>query len=97
MKDCGSTGPFDEEHSTPFKWTGALPDQLMCRACHKKKTKADKVKIAKVNRLLGITGKLKRKALGKQKKITSPGFDKTKTRDFNGKVKPRARKRPDHE
>jgi hypothetical protein len=49
---CGSTGPFDGEHSTPFAWTGALPDQLMCEACHAAKTVKDVKAISKVKRIL---------------------------------------------
>lgn len=51
VSGCGSTGPFHEEHSTPFAWTGELPDQLMCVPCHKAKTKRDVKAIAKAKRL----------------------------------------------
>jgi 5-methylcytosine-specific restriction endonuclease McrA len=50
---------------------------------HKKKTKADIQAKAKVDRILGIT------CNGPTKKIQSRGFDKTKTRKFNGSVVPR--------
>lgn len=52
---CESTGPFDGEHSTPATWTGGKPDQLMCRDCHKQKTRRDKAEIARTNRLNGKT------------------------------------------
>lgn len=95
VKGCGSTGPFHEEHSTPFVWTGALPDQLMCEACHAKKTKIDQGKIAKVKRLRGETGKLKRAASGKVKKIKSRGFSKDMTRGFDGTLRPRKERKRD--
>ena len=49
-------------------------------ACHKEKTKRDVAANAKVKRLRGET------CQGPKKKIQSPGFDKTKTRKFNGQV-----------
>ena len=49
---CGSTGPFEEEHSTPNTWEPGKPDQLMCIPHHKKKTKRDIAAIAKVKRIV---------------------------------------------
>jgi len=82
---CTETRGLIEEHSTPFTWTGELPDQLMCEAHHKEKTRLDIGKIAKVKRI-------RKKAAGetKQKRpIKSRGFDKTKTKGFDGKVRDR--------
>ena len=82
---CTETRGLIEEHSTPFTWTGAKPDQLMCVACHKAKTRADIKKIAKVRRIRnGKTQADKRKANGSRMK--SRGFDKTRSRKFSGEV-----------
>lgn len=48
---CTESRGLIEEHSTPFTWTGAEADQLMCVRHHKEKTRADIKKIAKVKRL----------------------------------------------
>ena len=82
---CIESKGLIEEHSTPFTWTGELPDQLMCEAHHKEKTRKDIKAISKVKRIR------KREAGETRKKraIASRGFDKTKTRGFDGKVKPR--------
>lgn len=53
-------------------------------ACHKIKTKADATARAKIRRLNGTT----KKRPGKP--IRSRGFDRSKTRKFNGTVIPRA-------
>lgn len=79
---CESTGPFEADHSTPHKWDDKKPDQLLCVPCHKAKTKRDVKAIAKVRRIL----KGPRKAI---RKIKSRGFDRTKTKGFDGKVRDR--------
>lgn len=68
VKGCGSTGPFDGEHSTPNNFVAGKPDQLMCRPCHKVKTKRDRKAIAKVKRLRGET------CNGPKRPIPSAGF-----------------------
>lgn len=58
---------------------------MLCKPCHKAKTKADVKKIAKVKRI-------QKKARGetkKKRKIAGRGFDKSKTRGFDGKVRDR--------
>lgn len=52
---CESEGPFEAEHSTPVSFGQAKPDQIMCVAHHKEKTRADKRNIAKAKRLSGET------------------------------------------
>jgi hypothetical protein len=53
VDDCEETEGLIAEHSTPFVWRRAKPDQLMCRACHKVKTLRDIKAIWKVKRLSG--------------------------------------------
>lgn len=55
VEGCASKGPFDGEHSTPNAFRAGKPDQLMCRPCHKLKTRRDKAEIAKAKRLSGET------------------------------------------
>lgn len=66
---CGCGEPIAEErdgviiilkgtewdHSTVNKFKPGKPDQALTKACHAKKTAKDKGKIAKVNRILGVT------------------------------------------
>lgn len=53
--DCDETENLIGEHSTPFTWRHAKPDQLMCTRCHKVKTLRDIKAIWKVKRLNGQT------------------------------------------
>lgn len=55
VEGCDSEGPFDGEHSTPNALNAGKPDQLMCRPCHKAKTRRDVAAIAKAKRLSGAT------------------------------------------
>mgnify|MGYP001619704197 CR=1 FL=1 len=55
VEGCTETRGLIEEHSTPFTWTGELPDQLMCAPHHKTKTRRDIANIAKAKRLNGTT------------------------------------------
>lgn len=48
---CEESENLIEEHSTPYTWTGEKPDQLMCKDCHKEKTRRDIKAIAKVKRI----------------------------------------------
>lgn len=50
---CGSKGPFDGEHTVANYFIGGKPDALMCRPCHKAKTRKDKADIARTKRLNG--------------------------------------------
>lgn len=53
VKDCDRTQQLIGEHSTPNAWRSAKPDQLMCRACHKVKTRREVKAIWKLKRLKG--------------------------------------------
>lgn len=94
VRGCTETRGLIEEHSTPFTWTGALPDQLMCVPCHKEKTRRDIKNIAKVNRLAGKTSSQvsRREKRGYsliqgKTKIESAGF--SGWRNFRGEVRRR--------
>lgn len=52
---CFSEGPFEADHSTVHAWDDKKPDQLLCVPCHRRKTKSDIKRIAKVNRIVGKT------------------------------------------
>jgi hypothetical protein len=62
------------EHSTPNKWRHGKPDQLMCEACHRVKTRRDISAIWKAKRLNGeVMGQYeRRKKFGP--KLRGPGF-----------------------
>ena len=82
---CSETVGLIEEHSVVFVWTGEKADQLMCVPCHKEKTRKDIKAISKVKRI-------QKKARGetkKKRKIAGRGFNKTKTKGFDGKVRDR--------
>jgi hypothetical protein len=53
VDDCNETESLIGEHSTPYKWRRAKPDQLMCAKCHKVKTLRDIKAIWKAKRLNG--------------------------------------------
>ncbi len=55
VDDCEETENLIGEHSTPFTWRRAKPDQLMCEKCHKVKTLRDIKAIWKVKRLNDAT------------------------------------------
>lgn len=48
---CESDGPFEAEHSTANWFKAGAPDQIMCVAHHKEKTRKDKAAIAKTKRI----------------------------------------------
>ena len=82
---CTSSGPFHADHHIPNAWEPGKPSQLLCIPCHKAKTKQDVKNIAKVKRI-------RKREAGETKKkrpIPGRGFDKTKTKGFDGKVRPR--------
>lgn len=86
---CTETRGLEEEHSTPFVWTGKKPDQLMCGACHKKKTAKDLGKIAKAKRLRDDRTQYgKRKARGFAS-MCGRGFSKLLRKRMDGRVEPR--------
>jgi hypothetical protein len=63
---------------------------LLRKPCAKVKTSGyDCAVIAKIARLAGKAGQQVRRALGKTKQIPPRGFDKTKTRGFDGNVRER--------
>lgn len=87
---CTSSGPFDADHEIPNAWEPGKPTQLLCKPCHKIKTRADKKRIAKAERQAGRKGQVaRRKKNGPQMK--SRGFDKTKTKRMDGSVVARSK------
>lgn len=91
---CTSEGPFDADHSTPNALLAGKPDQLLCRACHRAKTKRDVASIAKVKRIANKrTQHDKRKLRGplirSARKLVSRGFDKLLRKKMDGSVEPR--------
>lgn len=65
---CAESAGLVGEHSTPEKWRHAKPDQLMCVAHHKIKTRGDIKAIWKVKRLNGeaLSQYARRKKFGSQ-------------------------------
>lgn len=53
VKGCSVTEGLQGEHSTPNAIRAGKPDQLMCEAHHKEKTKRDVKEIARAKRLSG--------------------------------------------
>lgn len=53
VKGCDESKGLEAEHSTPEVWAHGKPDQLMCKAHHKIKTRSDIKKVWKVKRLNG--------------------------------------------
>lgn len=79
---------FHVDHIIPLALGGrhnASNFQCICVPCHKTKTKADVKAIAKAKRLAGETGN------GPKRPIRSRGFDKGRTRRFDGSVVERAK------
>lgn len=79
---CSSTGPFDADHETPNAWEPGKPTQLLCKPCHKAKTKLDVKKIYKVLRIQ----KRARGEIRKKKPIPSRGFRTDVKRKMNGET-----------
>jgi hypothetical protein len=86
---CTSTGPFDADHEIPNAWEPGKPTQLLCKPCHKEKTKRDAKRIAKAERQAGRKGQWKRRISRGFSLLSGRGFDRTKTKRFDGKVVPR--------
>lgn len=83
---CVSTGPFDADHFIPNVWEHGKPSQILCRPCHKIKTKRDIKAIAKARRIrLSKTQYDKRKEAGGTR-IRGRGFDKSLSKRMNGEV-----------
>jgi hypothetical protein len=76
VSGCGNGEDLIAEHSTPNALFPGKPDQLMCKACHKGKTKRDLKAIAKVKRLKGqsMSQYERRKRYGPT--LRGRGFDK---------------------
>lgn len=88
---CSETRGLIDEHSTPHVWTGEKADQLMCVDCHKRKTRDDIKKIAKVRRIKnGKTQADKRLERGPKLRsnstLKSRGFDRSLKKSLSGKV-----------
>lgn len=83
--------PVIGEHFTPVAMGNAQkPDCMLCAECAAIKTRRDIANIAKVKRIRnGKTQYDKRKERGS--KLRTRGFDKTKTRGMDGKVRQRDR------
>jgi|ERR1700677_973008 len=79
--------PIEYDHIIPIALGGAHVVgnlQALCPKCHLEKTKADVKAIAKAKRIA------RRETDGaKPSRMRSRGFDKTKTRGFDGAVRPR--------
>lgn len=90
-KICGEkiTGPFEVEHRVPVALGGTNdPSNLEAvhpQPCHSSKTKADVKAIAKAKRLEKKSSPETRKPAT----MKSRGFQKTLTKGFDGKVRPR--------
>lgn len=85
-RGCGNTaGPFEADHEIPSAIGGGPPTQLLCRACHREKTRTDRTVIAKVKRLAGDTRtqyerRAQLKAEGKYRPIAGPRLGKARPR-----------------
>lgn len=73
---CDNTEDLIAEHFTPNAIFPGKPDQLMCKSCHKAKTRRDMKVIAKVKRLNRTTMSQyeRRKTFGAR--LKGRGFDK---------------------
>lgn len=88
---CKGPGPFEADHSTPNALERGKPDQLLCVPCHDAKTyglRGDISSIAKAKRLRDKRTQHDRR-LAKGSRMASRGFDKSKTKGFDGVVRPR--------
>ena len=84
---------FEYDHDIPVGMEGGSHEgnyKPLCPGCHAKKTKRDMFNIAKLNRLerarLALVDGIPKKV---KPKITNPGFSKTLTRGFDGRVRER--------
>lgn len=90
---CGLVGK-ELDHDTPVGLGGENTVEnirLLCRQHHAEKTADDVARMAKADRMAGRSGQAKRRKSGgskwpKGRKLQSRGFDKTRTRKFNGEV-----------
>ncbi len=97
--ECGEptelAGPLVQyDHRIPLELLGPDEDEniwpMHARPCHAAKTKREAPLIAKARRL-------RKRELGERRsrvEIRSPGFDRTRTRGFDGKVRARRLKSP---
>jgi 5-methylcytosine-specific restriction endonuclease McrA len=86
-RGCGRKTGLDIDHIIPLALGGPndLKNlQLLCEEHHKEKTRDDIRKIAKAKRLAK-----KETEEREPSRLQSPGFDKTKSRGFDGVVVPR--------
>lgn len=72
-------------------WNGGNNDrtnlEALCTACHGQKTKAEAALRAKADRQGGFKGQAARRQKNGSK-LKSRGFDKTRSKGFDGKVRP---------
>lgn len=81
-----------DEHRVPLALGGTndLSNRELWRApCSAAKTKRDRAAIAKAKRLSGETGNAPKRPIRGRTQIQSRGFDKTRSRGFDGQVRPR--------
>lgn len=87
---------YDIEHVIPWALSFDDSDENLKLAhkgtCHSLKTKTDVKSIAKAKRMAGEHGQQARRKKENYRPMPSRGFDKTVTRGFDGKVKPRKSK-----
>lgn len=83
---CVETRDLIEEHSTPFALKAGRADQLMCKAHHAVKTRADVKGIAKAKRLSGETSSQYSRRKQKGPQLKSRGFDKRLRKKMSGEV-----------
>lgn len=83
---CESTGPFEADHEIPNAWEPGKPTQLLCKPCHKEKTKRDAKRIAKAERQAGRKGQWKRLKERGFSLLRGRGFDKSLSKKMNGEV-----------
>lgn len=85
---CETSDGLEIEHTVPIALGGRDDDDnltAMCRYHHAQKTRLDVKMIAKAKRIQARENGTRRE----RPKIASRGFDKTKTKGFNGKVRDR--------
>ena len=88
----------DVDHIIPLWCGGSNRDsnlEALCVDCHALKTKAEASARAKVNRIeKKAEGRMKPKRPIGGQKLQSRGFDKSRTKTFSGKVRPRSQPSP---
>lgn len=86
--ECSGPGPFEADHVLPLSMGGTnelFNWQLLCEPCHQTKTNLEAGPRAKAERQAGRKGQYARR-LKNGPQMKSRGFDKTKSKKFNGEV-----------